>query len=386
MSNTPSVPRFPICEKIEGSILINNLKYFNFYQVIFDENDPRMDIIFSSSSYAPEFSSYVKVGEDMVSFGGIRKKVLIIFGKFEPVPYIFGVATIPDERKKGYAGEVVKSLINKTFQANYNVIMISSPPHVEHLIKYYKKFGFTALTYQKRLPFENLFKEGFDLHEGDRKDCEKICEIYNEYALKHKLYQQRDIEFTRNKLEEIFAGNGKLFFLSKNNKNYAYFMVLDGGIDESLSLLENEPHTDPATIEKTFINRGFGEVYESLKDKTIEYTVIEEECNPESDVYTLIRIINPMNFMKKYANDIYYDEDVKTLNKNIMVEDPIIENSSFNIKKNGENYEFSNDLDEVAENIKISIADLTKNILKRFLNNNVNAYPIKNKFFFCENW
>jgi len=362
--------------------------FFVVYQNAFQETDSRIAVIFSSSSYVPEFSSFVKVDQKAVSYGGIRKKILRIFNQVENVPYIFGVVTIPEERKKGYAGEIVKTLINKAYDACYNIIMISGNPHDEYLIRFYEKFGFRKFSYQKRIPFENLFKKGFDIKLGNIDDCEEICKIFNKYSENYKLSLERNIEFTRNKVEEILADdNGKLFFLSKNNENYGYFMYAKGEIDESLNLLENEPNEDIDVIKNTFINKGFEDVFECLlKCKYTECTVCADECIPERDAFTLFRIINPMNFIKKYVDYIYFDEKVETFNKNIIVKDSIIKDCSFNIKKNNKHFEFSENLDNDATNIEITISALTQNILNKFLNNDTEKFLIKNKFFFCESW
>ncbi|OUM67834.1 hypothetical protein PIROE2DRAFT_58519 [Piromyces sp. E2] len=385
MSSPTLIPR---TTRIIDSIITKYKEFFVVYQKAFHETDPRIAEIFSSSSYVPEFSSFVKVDQKVVSYGGIRKKSLRIFNLSEKVPFIFGIVTLPEERKKGYASENLKALLNKTYHANYNIIMIASNPHDEHLIRFYEKFGFNKFSYQKRIPFENLFKKGFDIRLGCMDDCEEICKIFNKYIENYKLSLERDLEFTRNKVREVLADDyGKLFFLSKNNENYGYFLYRKGEIDESLILLEGEPNEDLAIIENTFTTKGFKDVFEGLlNSKYAECTVSAAECTPESDAFTLFRIINPMNFMKKYINYIYFD-DTETFNKNIIVEDPLIKDCSFNINKNGKDIKVSEKLDSDAITIKITISDLTKKILNNFLNNNTEErFTIKNKFFCCESW
>jgi len=371
--------------------------FFNDYREAFHETEARTNLFFSNSSYLPEFSTLRKIDNEPISFGSGRRKIMKIFEKIEKFPCIIGIYTKLEKRKEGHASHVLKTLVKKGYDLGYNVIMISAASEKIDLINYYKKFGFTDFTYQKILPFFNLFKKGFDnIQEVTRdkindKDYEEICRIVNEYAKDYKVALQRDIEFTKAMLEEIFADNGRLFFLSKDGKNYGYFLLRKGEVEESLILDEDEPNEEENIIKNKFIENKLEDVFDILKDKNIERTATAEEsekCIPKRGAFNLLRIINPKNFMKKYMDDIYSgDGEVETFSKNITVEDSIIGDCSFNIKKNGNKFEFSKELDNNAtNNITVTIHDLTHKILEKFLNNKTYGYPIENKFFFFENW
>jgi len=387
----------PKVSRIIDSIVTEYEVFFNAYREAFHETIARTDLIFSNSSYLPEFSTLRIINDEAVSFGGGRRKRMRIFEKDEIFPCIFGVVTIPKRRKEGHASHVVKTLVKKAYDFCYNVIMISANSERIDLINFYKKFGFTDFSYQKSLPFVNLFKKGFDnIQEVTRdkindKDYEEICRLVNEYTKGYKVTLQRDIEFTKNKVEGIFADNGRLFFLSKDGKNYGYFLLRKGEVEENVILGEDEPNEEENIIKNKFIENKLEDVFGILKDKNIERTATAEEsgkCIPKRGAFTLIRIVNPKNFMKKYMDYIYSgDGEVETFSKNITVEDSIIGDCSFNIKKNGNDFEFSEELDNSAiDNITITISDFTKTIFEKFLNNNTYGYLIENKIFFCENW
>lgn len=85
-----------------------------------------------------------------------------------------------------------------------------------------------------------------------------------------------------------------------------------------------------------------------------------------------------------YSDD---NDNVETFSKNITFEDSIIENCSFNIKKNDNKFEFSEEYDDkTTDNISMIIYNLTEKILDKFLKNNTYKYSIENNFFFCESW
>lgn len=80
---------------------------------------------------------------------------------------------------------------------------------------------------------------------------------------------QRDIKFTKNKVEGVFADKRKLYILSKNSKIYGYFMLRIGEIEECLTLNEDEPNEEIDHIKNKFNENLLGDVFDLLKDKSI---------------------------------------------------------------------------------------------------------------------
>ncbi|ORX63260.1 hypothetical protein BCR32DRAFT_298489 [Anaeromyces robustus] len=367
-------------EKKHELVQFNSKEFFNLYQSIFGDSNELIDLIQNSETYKLRFSTFVMKNQKIISIGAVREKRLRIFNEIEEIPFVFGIATKPEERKKGYAGEVIEKIINKAYIFGYNLAMIA--PQEEHLIKYYEKFGFVKFNYHKKVSIENLFKKNFNIQQGSINDSEEITKLFNNYTKNYKISLHRDVFFTTERLKEVFVDGGKLFILSNNdsNTNYGYILYEDGEIIEYINLLENEPNENINIIKNILINKG----YEYILDcKFINTSATMDECNIEKDTFSLLRIINPMEFMKKYSKYIYFDDE--NFNKNVLVKDPITEDCFFNIKKNNKEIKFSMIHDNNASDIEISISNFLQIALNRFMKNN-EEYPIKDKFFCCENW
>jgi hypothetical protein len=368
-------------EKKHELVQFNSKEFFNLYQSIFGDSDELIDLIQNSDTYNIRFSTFILKNQKIISIGAVREKRLRIFNQIEEIPFIFGIATKPEERKKGYAGEVLKKIINKASMFGFILVMIA--PEEEYLIKYYEKFGFVKFNYHKKIPIENLFKKDFNIQLGSINDSEEVTRLFNNYTKNFKLSLYRDNFFTTERLKEIFVDGGKLFILSNNNDNtnYGYFLYQDGEIIEYINLLENEPNENINVMKNILINKGFEYI---LNCKFINAPATTNECNIEKDTYSLLRIVNPIEFIKKYIKYIYFDDN-DNFNKNIMIKDSLIEDCYFNIKKNNKEFKLSVNLDNDATNIEITISNFLQKVLNNFMNNN-EEYPIKNKFFCCENW
>ena len=279
----------------------------------------------------------------------------------------------------------MKTILNKINFDKYNIVMIA--PEEEFLIKYYEKFGFVKFNYKKKMPIENLFKKDFDIKIGNINDSQEITKLFNDYTNKYKIAQYRDIYFTKERLKEVFIDDGKLFILSINNINYGYFIYEQGKITEHINLLENEKNENYENIAKTLENKKINYI---LECKNIDEELsINENNYPDSNfrkAYSLIRLINPHNFVKKYLDFIFNDKNENEFNKNVIVKDEIIGDSYFNVKKIKNKKFFSINKDDDAINIEITISELMKTIFRKIEKNFDNKYHIQDKFFFIEKW
>ena len=363
----------------------NEKEFFILYKKIFGDSNELINLIENSDNYNIKHSSFILKNQKIVSIGSTREKKLRIFNQIENIPFIFGIATKKEERKKGYAGEVLKIILNKINFDKYNIVMIA--PEEEFLIKYYEKFGFVKLNYKKKIPIENLFKKDFDIKIGNIKDSQEITKLFNDYTNKYKIAQYRDIYFTKERLKEVFVDDGKLFILSIKNINYGYIIYEQGVITEYINLLENEKNEKYENIANILENKKLNYI---LECKNIDEELsINENNYPDSNfkkAYSLIRLINPHNFVKKYLDFIFNDKNENDFNKNVIVKDEIIGDSYFNIKKIKNKKYFSINKDDDAINIEITISELMKTIFRKFGKNFDNNYHIQDKFFFIEKW
>ena len=351
-------------------------EFFTLYKSIFGDSDNLINLIKNSKNYNVVQSSFILKNEEIVSIGGTREKMLRIFNELENIPFIFGIATKKEERKKGYASNVIKLLLNKIALYKYNIAMIS--PEEEYLIKYYKKFGFVDFNYVKQIPIENIFKRNFKIKIASLEDSKEINNLFQKYTKQFQITQYRDEQFTIERLKEVFVDDGKVFIISKNNENYGYFIYEQGIITEYINLLENEENENIEKIGKILEEQNFGYI---LDCKTINIPSLIEDNFKSEIPYSLIRIISPTNFVKKYLDYIDFDNK-DNFNRNIIVKDDILGDSIFNIKTiNKKNY-FSMISDKNAVNIEITVEELMNKLIQNFLKY---SKP-KKRIFFTERW
>ena len=79
---------------------------------------------------------------------------------YGPTAYLYAIATAPDFRGKGYAGELISQAIELSRAREYKAVMLI--PSKSSLVEYYKRFGFDEPSY--KLDFSN----GYDLGTGDK--------------------------------------------------------------------------------------------------------------------------------------------------------------------------------------------------------------------------
>ena len=337
----------------------------------------------NSPNFNFRHSSFVLKRQKIISIGSTREKRLRIFNQIENIPFIFGIATKKQERRKGYASEVLKKMLIKINFDKYNVAMIA--PEEEYLVNYYQKFGFIKFNFTTKIPIENLFKRNFDIRVGTIDDSEEITNLFNSYGNKYKISQYRDIDFTKERLKEVFVDDGNLFILSQKYKNYGYFIYEQGDITEYINLSQDEENENIDTVKNILVNKNIEYI---LDCETINAFIASYENNTESGLtYSLIRIINPQNFINKYLGYIdFNDTEEGNFNKNFIVKDDIFEDCVFNIKRVNNKNIFSTNIDNNAVNKQISISDLTNIIFRNFKNYDGGCYAIKDRFYFTEKW
>ena len=372
----------PFClEKKFNLIQFNENEFFMLYKSIFGDSDKLIDLIKNSKNYNVNHSSIILKNQKIISIGSTREKRLRIFNHIEEIPFIFGIATKKEERRKGYAGEILKKILKKIYLDKYNIAMIA--PEEAHLVKYYQKYGFVKFNFVKKIPIDNLFKKNFAIRVGNINDSQEITKLFLNYSKKYKLSQYRDNQFTIERLKEVFVDDGKLFILSKNNINYGYFIYEQGIITEHINLLENEENENSDIIKKYLEDNNLDYI---LDCEMIDSVSSEDKENTQKGLtYSLIRIINPENFVKKYMDYICFNE-TEDFNKNIIIKDEIIGDSAFNLKKIDNKNLFSMNIDKNGENIEISISNLMKYIIRNFINIFDGSSIIENKFYFTEKW
>ena len=372
----------PFClEKKFNICQFNEKEYFQLYKSIFGDSDKLINLVKNSPNFNLNHSSFVLKRQKIISIGSTREKRLRIFNQIENIPFIFGIATKKEERRKGYASEVFKKMLLKINFDKYNVAMIA--PEEEYLVNYYQKFGFIKFNFTKKIPIQNLFKRNFDIRLGNIEDSEEITNLFNTYGNKYKISQYRDIRFTEERLKEVFVDDGKLFILSQKDKNYGYCIYEQGYITEYINLSQDKENENIDIVKKILVNKNIEYI---LDCETINAFIASCENNIGL-TYSLIRIINPLNFINKYLDYIYFNEnEEENFNKNFIVKDDIFEECIFNIKKvNNKNF-FSINIDNNAISIQISISDLTNMIFRNFKKYDDGYYAIKDRFFFTEKW
>ncbi|OUM67408.1 hypothetical protein PIROE2DRAFT_5157 [Piromyces sp. E2] len=418
---------------MEINMNIVNLKqydhkgFFKLYQDTYGDPDHEVKLIRITPTFNSEYAIYYMKNENVVSIGAVREKKIRIFTEIEKVPMIFGVVTLPEERKKGYAGEVIKSIIQKLNSNHYDLAIIGPDPKNPKLITYYHKFGFEPFNNRHLVPFYSLFKKNCNIRKGGLEDVKSINQLFNDYAKIFKIAQYRDESFTTYRIKETFiSGGGELFIFSfKNNKNennnniggneykdYAYILIKHGHIIECVNMLQlsNYGFTEPLededviVIQNTLKEKGFSELLSIDMVPIASARPVKkekEEVKYEDVPFTLIRLLNPISFIQKYFKYLnwstFFSTDYKTnFNLNVKVKDDIIGDCAFNVKRQNGHLTFSTNTDNVNEKEKINflsvdkeitISELLQKLLHEFLDYKQNdSFLVNDQFYFSENW
>ncbi len=193
----------------------------DLYKRTFKDSEEFCDVVFQSVK-ALSISAY---NNKVVACSFIREKLLNIDGLFQKVAFMFGVATDENFRNQGFSRKLIESSFEH-LKKEYDYLLLC--PANLGLYGFYSKFGFEPLTYFSYKK-GTIIPNGKNIIEGTINDAKQVYKIFlveNE----NLAAQQRSLDQTKTRLKEVFADNGKLFFIEKDDEKIGYYLLEDSKI------------------------------------------------------------------------------------------------------------------------------------------------------------
>lgn len=118
----------------------NDLK--RLWKLAFKDTDEYVDFYFTKR-FRPECTVIYKEDNKIVSSAQVHPYEMTYLDTLIKTEYILGVCTNKDYRKKGYAGEILKNIVSKSYSRN--ILVQTLIPQEDYLFNIYEKYGFIKM-------------------------------------------------------------------------------------------------------------------------------------------------------------------------------------------------------------------------------------------------
>lgn len=202
--------------------MLNELR--EVYSLCFDDSKAYLDYAFFRK-FSAENCLYHREDGRIVSEMFVVDKRLSVRDLVIDCPYICGVCTLPDYRKRGYADLLLNQSFELLKQKGFSVCALHPFRH-----SFYEKFGF--ITYNKvrhyMLPQEKAggYAGKIALHTGyaSEKDIPLLLKLYTEFTAGLSGYAYRDSADMKARYFDLTAdGHCKLIYREKQPVGYAFY-------------------------------------------------------------------------------------------------------------------------------------------------------------------
>lgn len=177
---------------------------------------------FFENRFLPDYSIVLETEGEIASCMQAYPYTLRIRGKEVPGAMLCGVSTHPDQRKKGYMGQIFRYEMNH-LRGKGCIIA----PHTPAVLPSYFSFGHLPVADAGYLECDCVpdFNTDVKLISIEKADWEKLFPLYNRFAAKYSGILQRTKEDHLRKAADYAADGGKCAAYIKNNeiKGYAFY-------------------------------------------------------------------------------------------------------------------------------------------------------------------
>lgn len=352
------VSKFTITENLEAEIK-------NLYQSVFGDSDELTSLIFNNSLVP--YTALDAEKDQVVACGFVRMKQLRTFNTILHIPYLFGIATDPNFRRQGRAAKVIRKLLYALYNEKCPVAMLC--PATADLYAYYYRMGFVRFNFERLVPLSTLWRDNMSVYVGSAADFKAVANVFNDYNNRFTISQYRSDDDTLRRLKEVESDGGKLVWLSSNAQNYGYLLIDEKGKIVEAIFEPNFNVADSQTAEIQ-INAMFNAL--DFDEKTVFDGGIKvptsrplsqiEADNKETFENDMLRIINPIGLMQSLIARMTVKEPI---NINFLILDPLLHNSSFNLKMINDKLTLDYEHDENGFNCTLNVQDFMKCLLGR---------------------
>ncbi len=369
---------FQPCTLVAKFTLTENLdtEIHDLYQSVFGDSDELTSLIFDANQVP--YQALDAVNDKLVACGFVRMKQLRVFGEILNAPYLFGIATDDNYRRQGRAERVIRKLLYELYRDKCPIAMLCPANH--KLYAYYIRMGFIRFNFETELTADKLYRDDMRLSIGGIDDYAKVTALFNAYNAKFSFTQYRDEADTLQRLREVDSDGGKLvWLLDRESDAYGYLLldetdkIIEAVINDAQELNSaNDAQTSALgesekaeIVKKLFSDKGLNAA--KLLDNGIRVPLnrpLSEIDIDEDDTYehNMLRIINPIGFMQYIVPKIKLEND---LNINMQVLDPMLHNSTFNIKTVGGAVKISYEHDPDGKDCTLNVQDFMRWLLGR---------------------
>lgn len=351
------VSKFTITENLQSEIK-------ELYQSVFGDSDELTSLILDNSTVP--YSALDADKDRVVACGFVRMKQLRSFNTILQIPYLFGIATDPAYRRQGRAAKVVRKLLYALYNEKCPLAMLC--PATTELYNYYYGMGFVRFNFERLVPLSAIWRENMNLRIGSSDDYASVSLMFNEYNKRFTISQYRSDFDTLRRLKEVESDGGKLVWLSTETGDFGYLLIDETGETVEAVFEPNQNVSDKESAEsqirEMFCKAGFDEIRfaKGIKIPISRPLSQIEADNKETFENEMLRVINPIGLMQSLIARMTVKEDI---NINFLILDPLLHNSSFNLKMVNEKLTLGYEHDENGVNCTLNVQDFVKCLLGR---------------------
>jgi len=186
------------------------------YRAVFAEDDGRyIDYVFGRK-YSEENAIWHEERGRIVSHLFYVDRRLRIRDKVIDCPYIVGVATLPEYRRRGFAELLMQRCFEVLKGKGYALCALHPFRH-----SFYEKFGFVTYNKVRLHTVSYNGEKGFLLADIGKDDMPLVKRLYDDFMAPYSGYAVRDLEETRRRFEE-FKSFGSCKFILKEDRPIGY--------------------------------------------------------------------------------------------------------------------------------------------------------------------
>lgn len=287
----------------------NKNSLLTLYKHVFNDENAFIDVIFNDFSFNKN-AFFVKEKGEILSCAFFRNKKIRIANTCYSFPFLFGLCTNENHRKKGLARKVLTKIFIDLFKKRYAFLGLFPYPAPK---EFYYNFGFLDFTFSVPYLVKNLTLEKTEIKEI--LDYTLLKDFIKKELKKHDVYQELlDSDFIK-KNAEINAFSGKIYGFYHNSALYGY-VVLDGEFcEESLFNLD---YLKGKKIEENALN--------FLSEKQVFLPALSNEKSSLSAV--LIKPLNAKILTKLFS---YKIDNSKNLSFTLLLLDNYLKNQKLKV-------------------------------------------------------
>lgn len=287
----------------------------NLYKKIFLDPDSLTKEIFKDFDF--KNGCYEQLfNEKTVSVGFIKNKKISLNGKVLAFPFLFGLATDKDYRKRGFAKKIISNIVSDLNKKNYAFLGLYPFPAPK---EFYYNFGFSTLSFAQEIAIKNLYISGTIIKRN--LSVKSVNSLYKKVMQNKTFFQKFSSLDFKNYYKKVKAYNGELIGLFYNNYIYGFIT------------LDNE-NVESALFDCEFVYKNkdklLGDFPKKYQNAFLSNTLVVSNSFLFDNLssYALIRPINHLKFIRCFREnfDLFDDFTIK-----LLIRDEILGNSKIKV-------------------------------------------------------